>query len=155
MEILLKNAQRKHKIDTKQLKSQIKILLKVLDQNDSELSILLTRDSKIRELNREYRNQDKSTDVLSFPQDKDAMNENGQLLLGDIVISVETADQQGKRHGLSLAKEILLLTIHGLLHLLGYDHERSLKEARFMKKETRRLFKKVYPNCDLTGAAEF
>ncbi len=155
MEILLRNGQRKYKIDTTELKSQIRILLKTLNLEDSELSILLTRDSKIRELNRKFRNQDKSTDVLSFPQDEEAINENGQLMLGDIVISVETAEQQGKQHGLPLTKEILLLIIHGLLHLLGYDHERSSKEAKFMKKETRRLFKKIYPNSDLTGATEF
>ena len=90
---------------------------------DRFVSVELTNDSVIHEYNREYRSVDRPTDVLSFPAD-----EGGELLsipdgfLGDIMISVPRAEEQGKELGHSTEREIIFLTVHGLLHLLGYDH---------------------------------
>lgn len=90
---------------------------------DRFVSVELTNDSVIHEYNREYRSVDRPTDVLSFPAD-----EGGELLsipdgfLGDIMISIPRAEEQGKELGHSTEREIIFLTVHGLLHLLGYDH---------------------------------
>ena len=99
-----------------------KKLLSVLECSDAELSILLTTDKEIQQLNAQYRGKDAPTDVLSFPQLEDEPPD-GSALLGDIVISMETANRQADEHGVSFQEEILRLLIHGLLHLLGYDHE--------------------------------
>jgi probable rRNA maturation factor len=88
----------------------------------------------MRELNREWRNIDRATDVLSFPQ------EGGPdyTLLGDIVISLETAERQGVRYGNTLHEEIKKLIVHGALHLLGHDHKKK-KEKEIMREEESRL----------------
>ena len=82
-------------------------------------------DLEIHALNRQYRRKDKPTDVLSFP----LADELQPFLLGDVVISLETAARQAQRRGYALHEEIQALLIHGILHLLGYDHEVSRGEA--------------------------
>ena len=101
----------------------------------AEISVTFVDDERIHELNREYRNVDRSTDVLSFP-----LGENGACLLGDIVISVETAVRQAETYGHSLQREIGFLTVHSMLHLLGYDHVNGgIEEVRMREKEERVL----------------
>ncbi|MCL1905562.1 MAG: rRNA maturation RNase YbeY [Clostridiales bacterium] len=100
-----------------------------------ELSLLLTDDEGIRALNNAYRGQDKPTDVLSFPlweEQPPALAGGGALPLGDIVISLTRAAVQGKELGHSTLREAVFLFVHGLLHLLGYDHELSAAAARRM-----------------------
>ncbi len=106
----------------------------------AEISVTFVDDERIHELNREYRNIDRSTDVLSFPlgengvYDKDL--ETGACLLGDIVISVETAIRQADEYGHSLQREIGFLTVHSMLHLLGYDHvDGGIEAVRMREKE--------------------
>ena len=89
----------------------------------------------MRRLNRQYRNKDKPTDVLSFPL-ADALC---PALLGDVVISVETAARQARRHKHALREEIQTLLVHGILHLLGYDHEASRNEAIRMHRKERAI----------------
>jgi rRNA maturation RNase YbeY len=108
-------------------------LLALVRRPDAELSVLLVSDAVMRRLNREWRGIDRPTDVLAFAQ---AEGPGGAPagLLGDVVISVDTARRQaGERHT-PLAAELDRLLIHGLLHLLGYDHERSVAEARRMRR---------------------
>lgn len=100
--------------------------------DDRELSVLLTGNSVIRELNREYRGKDKPTDVLSFPMED-------PCLLGDIVISTEKAASQAEEFGVSFDEEVSRLLVHGLLHLAGYDHVRGGWQARKMKKKEEEL----------------
>ncbi len=99
---------------------------------DYEISVLLTDDSHMTELNREYRGIDAPTDVLAFPQHEgentDLMNLN---VLGDVVISLETAEHQAITEKHSLEEEVAFLTVHGVLHLLGYDHQ-TQEEATVM-----------------------
>jgi len=113
-------------------------LLQALGREETELSIVLVSDRWIRRLNREWRGKDRATDVLSFAQ-----HEGGGLapatLLGDVVISVAAAKRQARAQGELLAVEGERLLIHGLLHLLGYDHERSTAEARRMRRRERAL----------------
>lgn len=106
----------------------------------AEISVTFVDDERIHELNRKYRNVDRSTDVLSFPLGEngvyDKNPENGACLLGDIVISVETAVRQAETYGHSLQREIGFLTVHSMLHLLGYDHVNGgIEEVRMREKE--------------------
>ena len=87
----------------------------------------------MQSLNRQYRKKNKPTDVLSFP----LADELQPTLLGDVVISVETAARQAQRRGHSLREELQVLLIHGILHLLGYDHEVSRREAIRMHRKER------------------
>ncbi|MCI5905194.1 MAG: rRNA maturation RNase YbeY [Oscillospiraceae bacterium] len=105
-------------------------------EGDAEVSVSFVNNYEIRQLNRVYRDKDKSTDVLSFPLGEngvyDVNNETGAFLLGDVVISMETAVKQAHIYGHSLEREVGFLTVHSMLHLLGYDHETSALEAAKM-----------------------
>ena len=106
-----------------------------LKRERAELSLALVTDPEIRDLNRQYREKDKATDVLSFP----LADELQPFLLGDVVISAETAARQAQRRGHPLWVEIQTLLIHGILHLLGYDHEVSRGEAIRMHRKEREV----------------
>ena len=95
---------------------------------DCEVSVTFTDNESIRELNREYRDIDRATDVLSFPMD----DEGDNSVLGDIVISLERAKEQAEEYGHSLSREISFLTVHSVLHLLGYDHETGEEDEKEM-----------------------
>ena len=95
--------------------------------SDAALTILLTDDHRIQELNSQYRGEDKPTDVLSFPVGDSTPGTDGYL--GDIVISVPKAEKQAKDNGYPLEVELQLLTVHAVLHLLGYDHSSSAEKA--------------------------
>ena len=101
-----------------------------------ELSVTLTDDEGIRALNREYRGVDRPTDVLSFPmyafEDGDLPPKEGDFTLGDVVISVERAKEQAAKYGHTIRREIAFLTVHSILHLLGWDHETSEQDERKM-----------------------
>ncbi len=132
---------------------------------DSELSILFSDDGEIRVLNKQYRGKDKPTDVLSFPQGGARVKGQGArkqppqspltkgdlrglspcpYLLGDVVISLETAKRQAKERGHSFQKEVTLLLIHGILHLIGYDHEKSKKKAVEMRRMEKEIMESEY-----------
>ncbi len=155
MEILIQNNQDQYPVDLPQFQSQVAQILENLEEMECELSLLLTDDAEIRRLNKTYRSLDQATDVLSFPQDEDAVNESGETLLGDVVISVETAARQAEDHHLSFNEELILLAIHGILHLLGYDHERSPQDARVMKDTTQTIFEILFPGRRPSGTSDF
>ena len=101
----------------------------------SEASMTLVSDSEIRSLNNQYRKIDKATDVLSFLMGE-PNHETSAVVLGDIIISVETAIRQANQYGHSLEREMAFLTVHGMLHLLGYDHLNKADEnIMFAKQE--------------------
>lgn len=102
-----------------------------------ELSVLLCDDAHIRQLNKQWREKDTPTDVLSFPQDQPAGFP--LLLLGDLVISVETATRQAEERGHSLLDELRILLVHGLLHVLDYDHELGPEASKEMEEEENRI----------------
>ena len=114
--------------------------LRTLRLDGAELSLVLVSDPVMHELNRTWRGKDRPTDVLAFAQGE---GEDGapEGLLGDVVISVDTARRQAAEHGHSLTAEGERLLVHGLLHLLGYDHERSAPEARRMLRKERALLR--------------
>jgi probable rRNA maturation factor len=114
-------------------------LLSALDETESELTVSLVDDAEARHLNREYRGKDRPTDVLSFAMREGVRVAGDEPVLGDVVISLDTAARQARRHAVSVADEVRTLLIHGVLHLLGYDHERSPAAARRMRAMERRL----------------
>jgi probable rRNA maturation factor len=113
-------------------------MLAAVDLSRAELSLVLTDDERIHELNRTYRNKDKPTDVLAFAQREGELGESAGRLLGDVVVSIPTARRQAKARRRAVTAEVTMLIAHGLLHLIGYDHQTEA-EDRVMRRETRRL----------------
>ena len=114
---------------------------------DAEVSVTLCDNAYIRKLNKQYRNKDKHTDVLSFPiydgGDFDMSECISGAVLGDIVISLERAREQAKEIGNSFLREVAFLTVHSTLHLLGYDHERSAEDDELQCKKQNEIINNV------------
>jgi len=104
-----------------------------------EVSIYFISNEEIRQLNNEYRGKDKETDVLSFPindfNEEVFLNEEDNLELGDIIISVHKAKEQSEKYNHSLKREVCFLVAHSMLHLLGYDHMTEDEESQMIKKQ--------------------
>ena len=122
---------------TTELRKVAALLLRKLGKNHTELSVALVGDEEMRPLNAKYRKKNQTTDVLSFAVD-DQPSAHG-ILLGDVVISVEQARRQAKQRKVTLKSEMVTLLIHGILHLLGHDHERSQRQAKIMFSLERKL----------------
>lgn len=110
-------------------------MLKSHEVYDAELSILIAGDSKLRRLNRQYRDIDRPTDVLSFAQDSVHDPSGIPCVLGDVVVSADRAVRQARDAGHSLRDELMLLVAHGILHLLGYDHQTPADESEMRAAE--------------------
>lgn len=119
--VYFKNLQRRHRIDTKTFRWLLLSAMRRLDVSESLLTVVFCRSERIRELNRLYRDLDQPTDVLSFSANDSG--EDGRTYLGDIFIAPEVAAENARENGIELADELAALHLHGLLHLLGYDHE--------------------------------
>ena len=126
------------KFSSRKIKAAALKILQLVREERSELSVALIGDAEMQALNARYRRKNYPTDVLSFPAGKNPGI--AAQLLGDVIISVDTARRQAKERARTLDEEMVTLLIHGILHLIGYDHERSVNEARRMK----RLERKVY-----------
>ena len=144
VKVNITNAQKTSKIPigTKLLvrKACIATLIEEDFCDNAEVEVTFVDDEQIKEYNNEYRDIDKSTDVLSFPLGEngiyDTNPETGNKMLGDIVISVEHAVAQGELYGHGLRREIAYLTVHSMLHLLGYDHvDEGIQKAQMREKE--------------------
>ena len=129
-------------VDPGLLLSRAKIMIASVGHARSELSIALVDDQEIRALNQTWRQKNRATDVLSFSLIEGEAGEPSGGLMGDVVISVETAAAQAKERHRGLNDEVARLVIHGLLHILGFDHEND-EEARSMRREERRLWREV------------
>jgi rRNA maturation RNase YbeY len=129
-------------LDRARLRRRAAHLLRALGLDGAELSIQLVDDGEIAELNRRYRKRRGATDVLSFSLVEGAHAEHGGALLGDVVISLETAERQAARGRRTLEQEVLRLLIHGALHLIGHDHV-GAAEARAMRAEERRVWREL------------
>ena len=156
MSVLLRNDHTKINIDSDDIIKKIGMVMINLDCLSEEVSILLTSDADIRKLNQQFRSIDQPTDVLSFPQNADEDPPiPEEIILGDIAVSLDTAQAQAKEHGLAFEEEIILLLIHGILHLLGYDHEISEQEEEKMRSKTRELFNLVFPGKVLANSCNY
>jgi probable rRNA maturation factor len=116
LEVVLLNQQRRRRVPAARLRRVIQDAARAL-RVSGEVALVLTNDAPVRRLNARYRHQNKPTDVLSFP------GPGGDAGLGDIVISLDTAARNAPRFGRTLDEELQVLTLHGFLHVLGYDHE--------------------------------
>ena len=122
---------------------------------DAEVSVSFVSNEEIRNLNKIYRNKDSVTDVLSFPltseDGTEEINpETSAVQLGDVVISLETAVKQAHNYGHSLEREVGFLTVHSMLHLLGYDHETSQLDQRIMREKEESVLEKLGISRDAT-----
>ncbi len=115
-------------------------VLAAFDLLDAELSIMLCDDATIWPLNRDYRGKDRPTDVLAFAQREGTPVPGQEHVLGDVVISVETAARQAAERGHTTAHELRVLLVHGICHLLGYDHEQD-DEAEVMEAKEREILR--------------
>jgi len=116
---------------------RVRVVFDALALGDAELSVVLTNDAQIHELNRDYRHKDRPTDVLAFAMREGELGDVGNEL-GDVIVSVETARRQAASAGHDLLAELTMLLVHGILHLLGWDHQ-TLATDRKMRAETARL----------------
>ena len=111
-------------------------------ENLFEVSVTICNDEYIHKLNKEYRGKDKATDVLSFPI-LEFDTPEVMTLLGDIIISVDTASKQAEEYGNTLERELCFLAVHSSLHLLGYDHEISEEEEKYMISKQKEILSKA------------
>jgi probable rRNA maturation factor len=143
--LIRRNARGAPALDTRRLRAIAERMLRALDLEEAELSVLLTDDPTIRDLNRAHRGKDKPTDVLAFPLDLEegpprrrGRPDEKPALLGDVVISLDTAARQARSRKRELLAEVRFLLAHGVLHLIGYDHG-TPTEKQEMDRLTRRL----------------
>ena len=127
-------------ITREEIEDRLSKMIRNLKLEDAELSVLLTGDDQIQQLNRVYRKKDKPTDVLALPQEGDGSEtpHGGPRLLVDVIVSIPTARAQARDAKRAAIDEVTMLLAHGLLHLLGWDHDTDRKE-RAMTRETDRL----------------
>lgn len=150
MSVLIDNRQEEIIVDEVMEAFVVQVVEKVLAyeecEDEFEVSISFVNNEEMRSLNKEYRNIDKETDVLSFPlvefieEELNAEDENAEYIeeeiaLGDIVISMEKALEQSEEYGHSFNRELAFLLIHGMLHLLGYDHDEEASEGEMFDKQ--------------------
>jgi len=121
-----------------EIRRRARAIFDALQLGDTELSIVLTDDEQIRKLNADFRHVDAATDVLAFAMREGQGTGLHREILGDVVVSVETAGIQAARQGRDVLSEVTMLLAHGVLHLLGWDHDTRAKDIR-MRAETERL----------------
>ena len=133
------------------VRQKIKQILNALDCNSHEISVVFLDDVEIQKLNKTYRQVDKPTNVLAFPMQEGQFGNITPGLLGDVVISIETAKQEAKKNAINLEERVSQLLIHGILHLLGFDHETDEKDAKKMEDKSFELLKQVESNKNLNA----
>ncbi len=139
---MIVNVQRKIKLEARSFAGFLADALSALDEAGGDAAVALVSDRRMRELNKLFRGQDGTTDVLSFPHEADDIHtehddSQSGTFLGDIVVSAEQAARQAEENGLTLDLEIKQLILHGLLHLSGYDHETDDGEMNARELELR------------------
>ncbi|MEN8686568.1 MAG: rRNA maturation RNase YbeY [Desulfuromonadales bacterium] len=141
MKIAIENRQNKQKIRKRLLREVARKILSVSGCPDGQLSILIVDDAAIRVINRDYLGKDRPTNVISFAMQEGEGTGVQTDLLGDVVISAETAARDADEAQTSFESELYFLLLHGVLHLLGYDHERGTHaEAQRMEEREREVF---------------
>ena len=132
-----------------------KVCLKSLQyeefNEDCEISLSIVTNDEIHDINKQFRNIDSPTDVLSFPQltfeegEEADVNENGEIVLGDIIISIDRAKEQAEEYGHSLKRELAFLSVHSMLHLMGYDHMVPEEEENMFRRQKEILIEAGIP----------
>ncbi len=136
MEVLISNQQDKRPISAKKIQKTAQAILDALASPEAELSLLVVDDEGIAPLNQEYLGRSGPTNVIAFPMQEGEFPELSPHLLGDVVISVETCQREAEAAGIGFERRFTELLIHGILHLFGYDHEKSSAEEERMHRKT-------------------
>lgn len=142
MEIQVSFQRKNSELNSRKIEQVVKTVLNDLAYDQGEISILFTDDEHITDLNKQYLNRNGPTNVLAFPMADDSPNDIQTGMLGDVVISLDTANREAYALEEPFENTIYRLLVHGILHLLGYDHERSPEDDEIMTREEKRL-------CDL------
>ena len=142
--ITIKNSQRNIALNKELLQHNAQKILALLDYTDFDLGILITNNKTIRNYNREYRHKNKPTDILSFPHHptlqagkRITIQEEDDKNLGDLIISAEYVAEEAKKYNVTFEQRLLILLIHGICHLLGYDH---INDADFRRMRVKEAF---------------
>ena len=141
MAVLIENQQIIYPISSRTLERKAQLILNALDCPDGELSLLIVDDLQIAEFNKKYLDREGPTNVIAFAMREGRFSHISPELLGDVVISIETAAQEGKNAGISLRQRFDQLLVHGILHLFGYDHVNDPDQAAIMEKKSDFLMK--------------
>ncbi len=150
LNILIDN-QNEKKIPTDIILQKTKQILNALGFDAHELSIVITDDDRIQALNSQYRGIDSPTNVLAFPMQEGEFSDISPGLLGDLVISCDTAEREADDVGITLTERLSQLLIHGTLHLVGFDHETGKSDAREMEEKSLELLRIIENNPELTA----
>jgi len=150
MSVLISSQHGPHGVPVGPLRTRARRLLHAIGRPDGELSIVLVDDATIQQYNQQYRGKDQPTDVLSFAMNEGEFGNINPSILGDVVISVPTALRQTHQSKRTLIDQVTFLLTHGLLHLVGHDHETDEQE-RDMNRETRRLMIAALDTTRLTS----
>lgn len=140
MDVTVRNMQRRVPVDRRRVLRLVAHVLQRLGMEEAQVSVVFVSDVRMRGLNLRYRQEDAPTDVLAFPQGVIAGGLHGEVL-GDVVVSAETAGRQAAKRRRPLENELDLLVVHGLLHLAGMDHAGPLEERRKMQSWQRRILR--------------
>ena len=143
MVIQIQNNQRKQKINSRIIRKITKRVLEYFKKENHEVSIVFTTDETIEKFNSEYLKRNYPTDVIAFPMKEGEYCNVNPFLLGDVLISTETAIKNAQKSKVSVDQELYHLLIHGLLHLLGFDHEKDKKSAVIMRGYERILLREI------------
>jgi probable rRNA maturation factor len=138
-------------VSTPGLRKKTEQILNALGCNHHEISIVIMDDLQIKELNHNFRGIDRPTNVLSFPMQEGEFSDITPGLLGDVVISAQTAAREAQETGITLDERMSQLLIHGILHLVGFDHETSEADADVMETKSYELLRLVESNPDLAA----
>src|SRR2546426_5136947 len=133
MTIRIHNRQRIVAIDTAAVRERVLQIMVYLGRSDQELSVVFGSDRLLQELNRTYRHKDRPTNVLAFPQSPTYEGEPATPMLGDVIVALSTAAHEAHDLQQSLEERVVYLLLHGILHLLGHDHEGSVAQRRRME----------------------
>jgi len=142
MQITIMNRQRKYPLNRERLLQWTGRVLQEQKLN-GEVGLVFVNNHQIRRYNRDYRNRDTPTNVLAFPIQEGIGSGLHPEVIGDVMISLETVEKEALLYDRSMQEHLLILLIHGLLHLLGYDHEASASEAARMRRREKRLFQLI------------
>ncbi|MDD5711568.1 MAG: rRNA maturation RNase YbeY [Smithellaceae bacterium] len=141
MKILIENRQKKISLRKQEIRSTLGKIMRLLACRDNEVSVLIVDNEQIRAINKAYLKRDRPTNVISFSMREGEHGAINPTVLGDIIISAERAEQDAQKEGIALSDEMDFLLIHGLLHLLGFNHESVSREKSLaMKAKERDLF---------------
>ena len=143
MTIRIHNRQRTVSIDTAAVRKRVLQIMVYLGRSDQELSVVFGSDRLLQELNRTYRHKDRPTNVLAFPQSPTYQGEPATSMLGDVIVALPTAAREAHDLQQSLEERVIYLLLHGILHLLGHDHEGSVAQRRRMEALERQVLARL------------